>query len=328
MASPSFVLSRRAVMGCGAAALAAPMMPGLAAPALARAPLARTQPPAFFRQKFGTAELTVVSDGTLPVGEASKVFIGSEAVGVDDLIRANFLSPENVRLQQNLLVLNTGEKLVLFDSGMGTSKLFGPTTGRLLANLKAAGLDPKDFDAVVCSHAHVDHIGGLVAADGTPVFPNAQIYIDQSDFEFWTDEAKLEGAAKPFVEVSRAQLLPLRDRLVFFKDGQEVLPGVQAMAAPGHTVGHTCFVVTSGDQSICVLADIAHHHIALVEKPRIEFAYDTDAKQAVASRLRVLDMLVTNRMPAIAFHFPWPGIGHFVKAGDGFRYIPAAVEFN
>jgi len=328
MSSSSLVVSRRAVVGFSAAALAAPVLPGVVTPVLARAPLADTQPPAFYRQKFGTSELTVVSDGTLPVGEASKVFVGSEAAGVDDLIKANFLSPENVRLQQNLLILNTGDKLVLFDSGMGTSKLFGPTTGQLLANLKAAGFEPKDFDAVVCSHAHVDHIGGLVAADGSAIFPNAQIYIDQSDFEFWTDEAKLEGAGKPFVEVSRAQLLPLRDRLVFFKDGQEVLSGVQAMAAPGHTVGHTCFVVTSGNQGLCVLADIAHHHIALIEKPRIEFAYDTDAKQAVASRLRVLDMLAANRMPAIAYHFPWPGIGHFVKAGDGFRYIPTAVEFN
>jgi glyoxylase-like metal-dependent hydrolase (beta-lactamase superfamily II) len=105
-----------------------------------------------------------------------------------------------------------------------------------------------------------------------------------------------------------------------------MIPGIQALAAPGHTVGHTIYMISSQGQSICNVGDIAHHHVLMLENPRIEFAYDTDGRQAVASRLRVFDMLATTRMPCIAYHFPWPGIGHIGRAGEGFRYFPSPMR--
>ena len=162
-------------------------------------------------------------------------------------------------LEQNSPIVNTGDKLILFDTGMGTSKAFGPTTGRQQKSMAEAGIKPGDIDAVVLSHAHIDHIGGIVGADDKPLFPNAQYYIAQSDFDFWTDEGKLGGPLKDFVVHARKNLLPVRDRLVFFKDGQEFLPGVQAIAAPGHTVGHTIFMVTSAGKSFAFLGDLSHH---------------------------------------------------------------------
>jgi glyoxylase-like metal-dependent hydrolase (beta-lactamase superfamily II) len=224
-------------------------------------------------------------------------------------------------LEQNSPIVNFGDKLVLFDTGMGTSKMFGATTGRQQKSMMEAGIKPEDIDAVVFTHAHIDHIGGVVDASGKVLFPNAQFYIAQSDFDYWTDEGKLGGQMKDFIVHARSNLLPVRDKLVFFKDGQEILPGVQAMAAPGHTVGHHIFMISSGGKSFAFLGDLTHHQILLMEKPRMEFSYDTDPKQAAESRVRMLDMLAANKIAVMSYHYPWPGYGHVVKTGEGFHYI-------
>jgi glyoxylase-like metal-dependent hydrolase (beta-lactamase superfamily II) len=286
--------------------------------------------PYFYRFAHGKMQATVISDGILPLGEPSGSFLGSSKEEIGKILTDNFLSPNNVVLEQNILVLNTGDKVVLFDTGMGSSQMFGPTPGKMLANLRAAGIDPKDIDAVVATHAHCDHVWGIMGDNGTPNFPNAQIYISQADFDFWTDEKKLSmkdpAYMQPFVEGARKNLLPNRERIVFVKDGQEFLPGIQAMAAPGHTVGHTIYMITSDGKSLAAIGDLTHHQVILLEKPRIEFAYDTDSKQSASTRVRMLDMLASNRIPLIAYHFPWPGLGHVAKHGDGFRYFAAPLQ--
>ena len=153
------------------------------------------------------------------------------------MLTSNFLDPTNVILEQNILVLDTGSNVILFDTGMGESTMFGPTTGRHDENLKAAGIDPASIDTILCTHGHCDHVWGIMTDDGQRNFPNAQIYISQADFDYWTDEAKLSwtdpGYMKPFVIGARANLMPNRDRIIFLKDGEEFLPGVTAMAARG-----------------------------------------------------------------------------------------------
>jgi glyoxylase-like metal-dependent hydrolase (beta-lactamase superfamily II) len=163
--------------------------------------------------------------------------------------------------------------------------------------------------------------------DGARNFPNARIFMAQADFDFWTDEGKLGNEMiKPFVAGARQQLLPNRERITFIKDGQEFLPGVQAVAAAGHTVGHTVYLITSQGMTICNAGDIAHHHVLVVERPRLEFVYDTDGKEAVVSRLRVFDMLAARRIPFLAYHFPWPGIGYLGRQAEGYRYFPARMQ--
>jgi glyoxylase-like metal-dependent hydrolase (beta-lactamase superfamily II) len=316
-------ISRRDVIaGLSVAGLSA-----LSAPAFAKAPLLNTQAPAYYRFRIGSIEATVVSDGPLDLGAPQPdIFKG---VGKDEFAKTladNFLPADKVKLEQNTLVLNTGDKLVLIDTGAGSQKLMGPDTGKFLANLKAAGIDPKDIDAVAVTHAHPDHCWGLVGEDGAKIFPNAQIYMAQEDFDFWTDASKAPNdMIKNFIEGTRKQLLPLRERIEFFKDGQEFIPGIQAIAAPGHTVGHTIFMISSQGKQLCNSADLAHHHVIPLEKPRLEFAFDTDGRQGASTRIRMFGMLAAQRIPILAYHFPWPGIGYLAKQGDGFRYYPSPM---
>ena len=317
-------ITRRGALA-GAAASAAATGLGLGE-AAARAPFAVNQAPYFYRFPVGKFQASIVSDGPLALGDPSGTFNGITKPEIAKALADNFLATDNVILEQNVIVLNTGTRLVMFDTGMGTAKDFGTTTGRLLTSLREAGINPLRIDDIICSHAHIDHIGGIADKRGRRYFPNATIHIAKSDFDFWTDPAKLTGDLKVFVAHARQNLLPYAKQMKFFEDGKEVVPGVQAMAAPGHTVGHTVFIITSDGRSLAYIADTTHHQILLTERPRTEFAYDTDPKQAVQSRLRVLDMLASQKIPLLAYHFPWPGTGYLAKQGDGYRYFPTAME--
>lgn len=316
-------LSRRRLLA-GASAAAATGLIGSTVPGVAKAPMLNTQAPAFYRFKIGSFEATVVSDGPMVIGAPAKTFLGPTPQELGKMMTDHFLPADNVVLDQNALVINTGDKLALFETGMSSVKR-SKDMGRLTQNLKLAGIDPKDIDCVIPSHAHIDHIGGILAEDGTPNFPNAQIYISQADLEFWTDPARMGTPGEGSSLAAKKNLLPFRDRILFYHDGKEVIPGVQAMHTPGHTVGHTCFVVASGGKSLYVSGDLVHH-VIIVEKPRMEDFFDTDRKLGIETRVKTMDMLAAQRMLAISYHLPWPGLGYFAKRGDGFHFEPESMQ--
>ena len=285
-----------------------------------------TQAPGFYRFKIGAIEATVVSDGPLDLGAPQPdIFKGVSKEEFAKALTDNFLPTDKVKLEQNTLLLNTGDKLVLIDTGSGSQKLMGPNTGKLLANLKAAGIDPKDIDAVALTHAHPDHCWGLVGEDGATIFPNAQIYMSQEDFDFWTDESKAPNdMIKSFIAGTRKQFFPMRERIEFFKDGQELIPGIQAIAAPGHTVGHTVFMISSQGKTLCNTGDLAHHHIISLEKPKLEFAFDTDGRQGAATRHQDVRHAggAAHSDPGLSFHLA----GHRLsrQAGRGLPVLSVA----
>ncbi len=286
------------------------------------------QAPAYYKFKLGNAELSLVSDGPILSGDPKNTFHGASKEEIDRVLRGSYLPTDKLVFEQNILVLRNGGKTVIFDTGMGSSKAFGPDAGRLLSNLAAAGFTTDEIDAVVLSHGHADHVDGLMMADGSRTFPNAQLYIDQTEFEFWTSPERTGPSRKVLYEHAARSLLPNRDRLQFIHEGQEFLPGVQAISTPGHSPGHLMFMIQSGGQTLSYIADVGRHHILNVETPRLQFIGDTDLEQCVASRLRAFDMLAANQIPIVSYHYPWPGLGHLAAWGDRYRYYPSAMEMS
>jgi glyoxylase-like metal-dependent hydrolase (beta-lactamase superfamily II) len=318
-----YLITRRGMLA-GASSLAAGGLVGEAArPAFAKAPLLQTRAPAFYRFDIGNIQATVISDG--PLNFKSTIFRGAPDDQIKQLLADDFVQPDAVRMEQNILLLNTGDKLLMIDTGMLSMKAANAPSGRILESLAEAGFDPKDIDAIILSHPHIDHAAGIMSADGqTRLFPNAQIYTTEADFKFWTNEQLLGTPAEFSARTAMKNLLPNKDRLVMYKDGQEIFPGIQAIFTPGHTVGHSSFMITSAGKSLCYTGDVVLHDIML-RNPKVAVTFDTDSQQGVATRIKTLDMLSADKIPSLVYHMPWPGIGHIVKDGDGYRFVQIPI---
>ncbi|WP_179197810.1 MBL fold metallo-hydrolase [Hymenobacter crusticola] len=276
---------------------------------------------------MGAIQGWIISDGTLDLGSPEKVFLGETKQNVEQALISNFLPTEQIVVDQNILFFSLGNTNVLVETGVGSFRGFGEGAGQLVDNLLAAGIEPARIDAILCSHPHPDHVGGLCQADGQPTFPHASIYLAEHDFAYWTDEALLDGWAAAAIRVARANLLPLRERLVFIQDGEEFLPGVTAHFTPGHTAEHICFELRAGTESLFLLGDVAHHAVLSLENPLLNFAADLEPATAAKTRTQVLSTLAEERTRVLGYHFPWPGLGHIAKQGEGFRFVPEPIRW-
>ncbi|MFI0849584.1 MBL fold metallo-hydrolase [Mesorhizobium sp. IMUNJ 23232] len=276
-------------------------------------------PPGFYRCRIGKMRVCVVSDGPILLAKPRTVFTALSEDEIDTSLDAAFLPRGPIRAEQNCLLLQWDDRVALFDNGMGESDLFGPLAGRLKQNMVRAGVPPEAVTDLILSHAHPDHCWGTMGTNGIPNFPNAAIHISEAEWHFWEacDEPALELAVAGF----RQQVVPVRDRIRFFPGGDMVLPGVCALAAPGHTPGHMAFLVSSEGEQLCVLSDTIFHVPLSFDFPTTPSAYDYDAEIGAATRLALLTRMADERARVISYHAPWPGIGHVVRAGDGFRFV-------
>lgn len=271
----------------------------------------------FHRFRIGSSAATIVSDGPLTLPTASRIFSGPGKDALDAALSATGQATDAVRVEQNCLLLETGGKRVLFDNGLGSEKLYGPDSGKLLASLAEAGVDPASIDAMVLTHAHSDHCWGTMGDDGTPNFPNATLYISSAEMDYWQSDPPGERRQRSIAGVRR-HLLPLRERMRFIRDGEEFLPGVQAWFTPGHTPGHMAFLFSGG---WCLTGDVAFHDPISYAFPEAESAFDVDPQLAVATRRRLLDRLADEHMQVIGYHHPWPGLGRVTRTAGTFRFI-------
>jgi glyoxylase-like metal-dependent hydrolase (beta-lactamase superfamily II) len=275
----------------------------------------------------GDFEALVIGDGDLGQGDPAAIFNGRSEDEIRAALRDAFLDDRNMTLDQNVLVLRHGERTILFDTGTGGAPIFGDKPGKLVGGLRAAGVEPAAVTDVVISHAHPDHVWGLTDEREALNFPNAAVHLSAVDHAFFGDETNdRHPIVGPFNPLTRAELAAVKDRLNLLKDGQEAVPGVTALAAPGHSPGHMIFAIHSGSETLMLTADLAHHHVMHTRFPDIKLAYDTDPDEMVRTRIRFFDMLATDRLKFIAYHFPYPGIGHLRKNAEGYEWIPASID--
>ena len=309
----------RALVFAAACAWAAAWAPTTAQ---AAAPLAKEAAPGFYSVMVGDFQVTALSDGTvaLPV---DKLLTRTTPEQVKKTLARSYLQSP-LETSVNAYLVNTGEKLVLIDTGAGG--LFGPTLGKLAAHLKAAGYQPDQVDEIYITHLHPDHVGGL-AVDGKPVFANATVRADKRDADYWLSQANMDKApadAKDFFKGAMGSLNPYVSAGKFkpFDGDTELVPGIRAQAARGHTAGHSIFVAESKGRKIVFWGDLMHVAAVQFENPSVTIQFDTDSKAAAKERRKAFADAARHGYLVAGAHLAFPGVGRLRSQGAGYVWLP------
>lgn len=284
-----------------------------------------------FPFKIGNFECMVVSDGTHtytpPVFPPPATFLFANAPKdrLEQVLRKHNLQPEQwVEWISPYIcvVVDTGEHRVLVDTG---GDGLGPNTGKLLQNLQAERISPRDIDTVILTHGHPDHIGGNTVDGSESAFPNARFVMWKDEWDFWTSErAELEldeHVREVLLKFARKNLPPIQSQLDLIDHETEIVPGIKAVAAPGHTPGHMALAIASGGEQLLYISDAVLHPIHL-EQPEWYAAVDFAPEQVVATRHRLLNRAAGEKALVLAFHFPFPGLGHVIQKEEAWQWQP------
>lgn len=314
----AFSLNRRTLL-IGSCACFGCMLPGYS---FAEAPIAGNDSPGFYRLMVGDFEVMAISDGR-SVMDAGKLLIGDKAA-ISGALKSNFLA-EEVPASHNAFLVNTGQKLVLIDTGGGS--LIGPRFGKLSSNLVAAGYKPAQVDEVLLTHLHADHVGGLMTGSNK-TFPNATVRADKRDADYWLSE---QNKRKAPAEAQGGFDAAMTSLSAYQRDGQlktfdgpaQLMPGVAAKSAYGHTPGHTMFEIESKGEKLLLWGDIVHVAAVQFYNPTVTISYDSDKAEAEREHFKVMGEVAENRTMIGGAHLPFPGLGHIRPDGkDRFDFVP------
>lgn len=277
------------------------------------------QVPGIYHHSLGDLTITAVNDGYLPFSFGYATHM--EPLEASKLYAASFRT-DPPRVTVNAFAVHTPEGVVLIDSGCGGA--LGDTLGTIPANLAAAGINPSDVTTILMTHLHLDHVGGLIDAAGNARYPNAELVMHTDEAAFWLSPdalAKASESVKSSVEMAQKATAPYQARLRTLSSG-EALPGFAIVPEPGHTPGHSGWMINSGGQKLLIWGDIAHLPSLQFANPHIGVAFDTDGKQAYDTRLKILDMAASERLLVAGMHLDFPPFGHVRKQDQAYAFVP------
>ncbi len=317
-------LTRRQALHGAALAASATVLPAM--PSLAAAPKAASQAPGFYRRRVGEMEVTALLDGYIDVKHAFWTGIDKEVV--ERAVRdAHLPGNGSIRIGVTSYLVNTGNRLVLIDSG--SADFFGPGAGQFLNTLTSAGYKPEQVDVILITHMHPDHIGSLI--NGTaPVFPNAEMHVCGFDFKYWTSSSEKANApdfAKPWFDAASAVKVAYEGRMNLFTGGPELTPGITAVPLVGHTPGHTGYRLSSAGEDLLVWGDACGVAAVQFAHPEAGLAFDVDGDKSKQTRARLLDMTASERVLVASAHLPFPSFGHVDRAGGAYAWVPEEYRY-
>jgi glyoxylase-like metal-dependent hydrolase (beta-lactamase superfamily II) len=319
-------MDRRVFLGAGMAGAAALTFSSVWSQSTPQAGPPTLPEVGFRRMKLGNMELIALNDGAVrrPLGEEFVRNVPLEQVR--SLLSSQNLPTDFVEIPFTAFLVVSGSQRVLFDTGFNDNG--GATTGRLVANLAAAGFKPEDVTQVVISHFHGDHINGVRNKAGALVFARARLHVPAPEWTFWMDDARMAAAPQAmqgaFQGVRRVFNGVPAEQINRFDPGAELLPGIQSVAAYGHTPGHTLFTVKSEGQGFAYLADLTNIPSLFARSPDWAVQFDMDAEMARQTRRRMFDVVVREKLIAGGFHFPFPAFGTIEPMGSGYQFRPVA----
>ncbi len=315
------ITRRAALMGAGGAVAGAALSGTTPVMAAADKQPALSNPVA--RYTLGDFEVNTLLDGAVPAKDPQTIFgMNVEADEFAAVSSEHFIPADAFKFFFTPTLVNTGESLVLFDTGVGESGR--PARGNMRAAVESAGYTPEQVDIVVLTHMHPDHIGGLMEGDQA-AFANARYVTGAKEYDFWS---KMDPEANGVTKLLAKNVTPLADKMTFLDDGGSVVSGITAMAANGHTPGHMVYMLESGGKQLLLAADTANHYVWSLGRPDWEVKFDMDKEAAAATRRNVFGMLASDKIPFVGYHMPFPAVGYVEADGDGFRYVAESYQLS